>query len=226
MSDTSKLDPCEYCGGPWERTGYPPPGPETVHTCSATCEPLRILCDVDGVLADFVGLVLSYIERNTGMIVRREAIDRWDCFAAVNMSDHWPYFRRQCDEQQLCRGMPELPEAREFYAELRRLGTVRVCTTPMTVAWLSQRAAWLEDFGVPLADQLHVHAKDPLAGGAQGFDVLVDDRAENCEAFVRAGGKAFCISAAYNTHVSACVLRGTHSECLAWLSAYAEERAR
>lgn len=218
------LAPCELCGRPWEYTGCPPPGPETVHVCAA---PLRILCDVDGVLADFVGLVLDYVQRNTGMSVQREAIDRWDCFAAVGLSDHWPYFREQCDGLELCRKMPALSGAAEFYAELSRLGTVRVCTTPMTVSWLSQRAAWLVEFGVPLSEQLHMHDKSDLtrsACGAFGFDVLIDDRVENCEAFVRAGGKAFCISAAYNTHVSACVPRGTHAECLAWVRALAAER--
>lgn len=177
---------------------------------------MRILCDVDGVLSDFVGLILEYAHRVTGAMFRREAVDRWDCFAAIGMHDRWPAFRTWCDATEACREMAELPGAREFYAELRHLGTVRVCTTPMTVEWLSQRAAWLEGFGVPLKEQIQAHDKQELAGA---YDVLIDDRVENCEAFVRAGGRAFCLAAPYNTALadSPTIPRGTHLECLAWL---------
>jgi 5'(3')-deoxyribonucleotidase len=188
--------------------------------------PLRILCDCDGVLADFVGLILDYVARNTGLTYEREAVNEWDCLQCLGLSDHWPYFREQCDRLNLCRDMRPLPGAAEFYAELGRLGHVRVCTTPMTPAWLTQRAEWLIDFGVPLLEQMQIHEKHALAGGAEGYDVLIDDRVENCEAFVRAGGRAFCLAAEYNTHVAPHVPRGTHARCLAWLRAYAKERER
>lgn len=177
---------------------------------------LRILCDVDGVLADFVGLVLDYVQRNTGLSYLHSAVDRWDCFGALGLEEHWPYFRTQCDELGLCRSMRELPGARAFYAELERLGTVKVCTTPMTPAWLTQRAEWLVEFGVDLKNQIQIHDKDDLAGA---WDVLIDDKAENCEAFAKAGGVAWCIATPYNTHLKpqGGVRRGTHAECLAWL---------
>lgn len=188
---------------------------------------LRVLCDCDGVLSDFVGCVLEYIQRNTGMSYRREAIDQWDCFAAVGLSEHWPYFKTQCDRLDLCRRMPELPGGRELWAELTRPGApyeVKVCTTPMTVAWLSQRAAWLEAFGVPLKHQWQGEGKEDFAGK---FDVLLDDRVENCVAFRKAGGVSFCIAAAYNTHAHGLptyVPRGTHAECVSWLRSLAGVR--
>lgn len=179
---------------------------------------LRILCDVDGVLADFVGLVLDYVQKNTGLSYLPSAVDQWDCFACLGLSEHWPYFREWCDSGE-CRTAPEMLGAREFYAGLRELGEVRVCTTPMTIAWLGQRAAWLEDFGVPLAEQYQMHDKHALAGH---YDVLIDDKVENCEAFEAAGGKAFCLAAAYNTSYAGA--RGGHTECLAWVRALVEAR--
>lgn len=178
---------------------------------------LRILCDVDGVLADFVGLVLDYVQKNTGLSYLPAAVDQWDCFACLGLSEHWPYFRTQCDELRLCRTMRPLPGASEFYAELRRIASdVRVCTTPMTAAWLSQRAEWLIEFGVPLKEQIQWCDKHELW---PAYDVLIDDRAENCEAFTAAGGVAFCIATPYNNHLSPRIARGTHAECLAWLRA-------
>lgn len=175
---------------------------------------LRILCDVDGVLADFVGLVLDYVQRNTGLSYLHSAVDEWDMFKCLGLEEHWPHFRKQCDELALCRTMRELPGAREFYAALQTIGEVKVCTTPMTCAWLSQRAEWLVEFGVPFEHQIQIRDKHELAGA---WDVLIDDKAENCEAFMRAGGVAFCIATPYNVHCSKAVKRGSHSECLAWL---------
>lgn len=193
---------------------------------------LRIFVDCDGVLSDFVGCVLDYLARNTPLTqVQREAIDQWDCFAAVGCCEHWRYFSEQCDKLELCRTMRELPGARELWAECQRLGEARVLTTPMTVAWLSQRAAWLEAFGVPLGAQIQIGknaCKSLLAGDAlDGLDepgrVLIDDKAENCEAFQRAGGWAFCLAAPYNAHVSPEIPRGTHAEAIEWLRAVAGE---
>lgn len=190
---------------------------------------LRIFVDCDGVLADFVGAVLDYLARNTPLTqVRREAIDRWDCFAAVGCAEQWPYFSKACDQLDLCRNMRELPGARELWAECLRLsaGQARVLTTPMTVAWLSQRAAWLESFGIPLGAQIQIGksaCKSLLVNETDTGCVLIDDKVENCEAFQRAGGWAFCIAAPYNAHVSPHVPRGTHAEAIEWLRAVAGE---
>lgn len=184
---------------------------------------MRILCDVDCVLADFAGLVLDYVQRNTGLSYRPEALDDWDMLGCLGLGDHWPYFRAQCDSLGLCRTMRPLPGARAFYAELERIagaGAVKVCTTPMTPGWLTQRAEWLVEFGVPLEHHIQIHHKEDLAGA---WDVLIDDKAENCEAFVSAGGWAFCIAYPHNVHVSPDVPRGTHAECLAWLRGLAED---
>jgi 5'(3')-deoxyribonucleotidase len=191
-------------------------------TKSVRTRTLRILCDVDGVLADFVGLILDYVQKNTGLSYRPEAVDQWDMLQCLGLGDHWTYFRTQCDELALCRTMRPLPGARAFYAELEQIAgaaNVRVCTTPMTPAWLTQRAEWLVEFGVPFERQIQIRDKHELA---REDLVLIDDKAENCTAFVKAGGRAFCVATPYNTHLAELhygndVPRGTHAECLAWL---------
>jgi 5'(3')-deoxyribonucleotidase len=206
------------CPGPYGDTACERGGDCPVHPRAASR--LRILCDADGVLVDFVGLVLDYVQKNTGLYYLPSAIDQWDCFAALSLPEHWPYFRDQCDRLQLCRSMRPMLGAAEFLAELRRRGDVAICTTPMTPGWLTQRAEWLEAFGVPLKEQIHCHAKQDLVRyGSQtsGWDILVDDKVENCQAFVDAGGAAFCITAAYNTHCPPTIPRGDWRACLAWL---------
>lgn len=187
--------------------------------------PLRILCDADGVLVDFVALCLDYVARNYGLSYRREAIDQWDCMAALGFPTEWPRFAAAVGPLELCRRMAPMPTdvpggAAAFLVALESLGEVKIATTPMNPAWLQQRAEWLEEhMGVPLSRQIHLHDKDELTGGARGWDVLIDDRVENCVRFAEAGGRAFCIAAPYNAHCPDGIARGTHAECLDFVAA-------
>lgn len=182
---------------------------------------LRILCDVDGVLADFVGTFLDYIQRTYGLSYSRDAINQWDCMVAVGMpKSEWRRFSDAVAPLELCRKMLPLPGAAAFLVALESACDVQVATTPMNAAWLTQRAEWLEEhMGLPLDRQKHLHAKEELTGGPRGWDVLIDDKVENCVAFTEAGGIAFCIATPYNVHLPSHIARGTHAECLDFVAA-------
>lgn len=197
-------------------------------TTASNPRALRILCDADGVLVDFVALCLDYVARNYGLSYRREAIDQWDCMAALGFPTEWPRFAAAVGPLELCRRMLPMPTgmpggAAAFLVALEALGEVKIATTPMNSAWLQQRAEWLEEhLGVPLSRQIHLHDKDELTGGARGWDVLIDDKVENCVAFTEAGGIAFCIAAPYNMGCPAHIARGGHRECLDFVSSLAQ----
>jgi deoxypyrimidine-specific 5' nucleotidase type C protein (NT5C) len=195
-----------------------------------TPPPLRILVDCDGVLADFVGLCLDYVARNYGLTYRREAVNQWDCLAALGFPNEWPRLGAAVAPLELCRRMSPMPTpglpggAASFLVALEALGEVKIATTPMNPAWLVQRAEWLEEhMSIPLARQIHLHDKDELTGGARGWDVLIDDKVENCVAFAEAGGIAFCIAAPYNAHCPDGIERGDHRACLDFVRALATE---
>jgi 5'(3')-deoxyribonucleotidase len=165
-----------------------------------------------------VAMFLDYVQRLYGTTHTREQITDWDCMAAVGLPpEEWRRMAHNVAPLELCRRMPVLPGAVGFLPAIERLvgaDNVKIATSPMCPAWLSQRAEWLEEFGVPLRRQKHLHEKEALAGA---YDILIDDHAENCEKFQEAGGLAFCIAAPYNA--GARVPRGTHAQCLAWLAA-------
>lgn len=182
-------------------------------TTASDSSRLRVLCDVDGVLADFVGTFLDYIQKTYGLSYRRDAIDQWDCMVAVGMpKSEWRRFSDAVAPLELCRKMLPIPGAAAFLVALESAFDVQVATTPMNAAWLTQRAEWLEEhMGVSLERQKHLHAKEELAGS---WDVLIDDKVENCVAFTEAGGIAFCIATPYNAHLPNHIARGTHADCL------------
>jgi hypothetical protein len=177
---------------------------------------------VDGVLADFVALCLDYVARNYGLRYERSAIDQWDCMAAMGFpKSEWKLFGERIGPMLMCRRMPLMQGAVEFYAKLVRLGEVKVATTPFNAVWLTQRAEWLEEFGIPIDRQIHIHEKQDLACGMseEGWEILIDDKVENCVAFVEAGGRAFCIAAPYNNHCPDHIERGSHADCLEFVRA-------
>lgn len=187
--------------------------------------PLRVLCDVDGVLADFMSTAREYAHTYYPSAKTSETlphhIDVWDPGDALGVPKLMSFMRDDPHIGQWCRGMREFPMARAFWAQLcahPRVGVVNVATVPFCAAWLTPRAQWLESFGIPLKQQTHIHAKEALAGGFSGWDVLIDDNRDNCEAFHHAGGRAFMIARAYNSEYAGCVQRGDYADCLRWLS--------
>lgn len=183
--------------------------------------PLRVLCDVDGVLANFVEACLRYAEAKHGVHMSEEAVTEWEHGQAIGIPTLIEEMRRDPGIAGLCRAMRAYPEAKAFWDALckhPRVGVVFAATVPFCAEWLTPRAQWLERFGVPLAQQKHLFQKDGLAGGAAGWHVLLDDKPKNCEAFVAAGGKAYLIARPYNTNSTFDGPRGGYGDCLRWLS--------
>jgi 5'(3')-deoxyribonucleotidase len=176
---------------------------------------LRVLCDVDGVLADFVDTFLGFVSRHYGVTYQRSAIDNWDPFAALGLAPAWGDFRHYVETHDLCRKMSPLGGAQAFWRALSGRYDVKIATSPQPYgAWLEQRSEWLRcELGIPFDLQIHLTDKADLVGT---FDVLIDDSPHNCQSFEAAGGRAFCIAAPYNLNVAA--RRGTYAQCLAWLA--------
>lgn len=136
---------------------------------------MRVLLDVDGVLADFHGHAINTIPEVAAYGYTSENFPTWnvrgvltpeegDRAAEVFASKGW------------CEGIPAYPGAREGLDKLRKVAEVYFVTAPYpSEPWMWERAQWLQDhMGATERDWVMTHAKHLCVG-----DVFVDDKYEN-----------------------------------------------
>ena len=149
----------------------------------------RILVDVDGVLADLMGTVLSILRRDYGNLPLptysditdfriEDCVDDPEVVSAIFAVFSAP---------GLARHLPILAGAKEGVAELREVADVVFVTAPYyrNPTWVRDRYAWLsQHFDIEQDDVVFTDAKFLIDG-----DYLVDDRVSNLLAFEEVWGK-------------------------------------
>jgi len=136
----------------------------------------RVLLDVDGVSADFVGATLDSLLRLGGPVMTAEDIVTWDIFGSVPRS-YEDALTAEWHKPGWCAGIPLYEGARDAVLELREVAEVVFVTTAMNDAphWLWEREQWLRrNLNAGGRDLVFTAAKHLIVG-----DVFVDDKASN-----------------------------------------------
>ncbi len=141
-----------------------------------------LVLDVDGVLADFTGATLEFIERNYG-VYSSDPLTDWDFMDAPSLRPYRRVAKGHWETPGFCRGLQPLPGTVDTVAAIRRVADVKFATSPMgsNPSWIQERNAWLaEHFGAdPLATDIrHTTKKSEVKG-----HVFVDDKFENVEEY-------------------------------------------
>lgn len=146
---------------------------------------VNILIDCDGVLADFPSAALRYINARAGREYLLGDVEEHDILKSLALL-HWQNdFDLWCAETEVCRHLEPYDGAQDFVEKLRALGDVVIVTSPYSAVptWTHARLAWLsEHFGIEKRDVVFCKRKELIRG-----HVLIDDKLENCEAFVGSG---------------------------------------
>lgn len=144
----------------------------------------RVLLDVDGVLADFVGAFLAVVEQQLGRSHTAEDVHSFGIANSLNLSkDEFDRCAEIVGKPGFCRSLAVCPGAIEGVAQLRELAEVYIVTSPWNTnpTWTHDREQWLaEHFGIPSARVVHTSAKHLVRG-----DVLVDDKTETLRDWLR-----------------------------------------
>lgn len=140
-----------------------------------------VLLDCDGVLADFVGCLLSWVAARTGKEFPPSMIQTWDPFESLSHELDVKTLRGQFEQWMVmpgvCSGIAPLREALDGIALIRAAAEIYVVTAPWVPSptWAYERTAWLRKwFSIDSDHVLHTSAKHLISG-----DVFVDDKAEN-----------------------------------------------
>lgn len=138
----------------------------------------RVLLDVDGVLADFIGSVLATLKVITGEVRHPYEVDRFDFCEALSLPPVTARVvkDRISNERGWWSSLSVFPGAVEGVAALRSVADVYIVTSPWNSChtWLHEREAWLKRwFDIPHSRVIATSAKHCVAG-----DVFVDDKTE------------------------------------------------
>lgn len=136
---------------------------------------MRILIDVDQVLAATLQKLLPVANEMTGRDFKLEQMTEWNLFKSMNLDAEttkalWAIM----GSRGWCESLEVLPGAQEGVEELRRLGTVHFVTSPVhsSETWVHERTHWLKKhFNASYDDVTHTSAKHFVAG-----DFLIDDK--------------------------------------------------
>lgn len=143
----------------------------------------RVLLDVDGVLADFVGGYLQLLEHHTGLVAMREHITAFDIGASLGLTREQSSRMKRAigDTPAFARHLDVYAGAAEGFRELAQVADVWIVTSPWNSnpTWTHDREAWLQrHFGIPHSRVIHTSAKHICRG-----DFLVDDKTETLHAW-------------------------------------------
>lgn len=136
---------------------------------------LRLLFDVDEVLADFQGPALDIIYEVTGRRYVPEDFEVWDIFSVLNDDERDKVFS-VIERPSFCRLLEPIKGAIKAVKEIQTFADVYPVTSPFhSLPWVIERTEWLGHyFGWKKSEVVFTGAKFLV-----GADGLLDDKPDN-----------------------------------------------
>jgi len=150
----------------------------------------QILCDVDGVLADFYNAALEAHGATEDDI----PAGVWDIAGPLGLTD--AEFWKPIDNYEFWNGLDQYPYAKVLLEMLGKYGTITFATSPSyskdcyaaKVSWLHREVGATNN--MMLGSRKYLMAKPGV--------ILIDDNEKNCQDFEDAGGRAILFPCRWN----------------------------
>jgi 5'-nucleotidase len=153
----------------------------------------RTLCDIDGVVCNFVQMFLSAVEAATGIHADQKDIKTFYVEESLKLND----FQKKnvwdiVNSVGIAARMNPLPGAVEGVKALAKVSDLYFVTAPIDTSptWDYDRRQWLiKHFGEELGKKvLFTASKEVVAG-----DIFIDDKPENLEEWKKAWPHGICV---------------------------------
>jgi 5'(3')-deoxyribonucleotidase len=142
---------------------------------------MRLLCDVDGVLANWIEPVLDVIEQASGRRITPHECKGWLKFNALGLDKtEQKYIDSVLKSPGFVEALPVLPGALDGLKQMAKLGCeIAYVTAPWNSAtWMYERQAWLKKHGFKdVSNNTHFVATASKYLVSPGL--LVDDKISN-----------------------------------------------
>ena len=153
---------------------------------------LTILCDVDGVVADFMSANLAAIKAVTGRDYTADQVTGWDVAAALGLTEtEWHRVVAHIIAPGYCLRQFPYPGAVSAVSKLAHDHDFYFVTTPWRGArtWVDDRETWIAEwFGADLSRRMiHTEHKQLVRG-----TILIDDKVSNCTKWADANSWPSC----------------------------------
>ena len=150
---------------------------------------MRILLDVDGVVADLNSAFLDAVHDITGRRYQPEDVTDWEFTRCLDLLPHEEDLAWGLYAKEYQRDLQPLPGAQDAVARLEALGEVVFVTAPSSKVkdWVWHRERWIGGHFGPIPS-VHTHFKHLVAG-----DVFIDDKWENIRDWSKANPRGLAI---------------------------------
>lgn len=143
----------------------------------------RVLLDCDGVLVDHITGFVKWCNIVYDGTYDASSVTSWgmaECLGITKEQEDAFYTESNCES------LEAYPGAQEFLRTLQSRHIVRACTASSNSGWTAGRSAWLEQFGIPVREQIILGSDEKQWHKA---DFLVDDKIANCIGFAKNWGR-------------------------------------
>ncbi len=143
---------------------------------------LRLLCDIDGIAADFVSRSIEVMNEVSNQSIIEEDITAWEVTDVLINEEHRSIAKDRFNQKGFCLSIKPYFHSKEAIRVLYETTDFHFVTAPLkkNKYWMHERVEWVDiHFGIP-HDRVHFVSEKYITSG----DIFIDDAEKNINSWI------------------------------------------